>query len=114
MQRNCWFGSIDFKHAYYSVSIVKKHRKLLKFRWKDQIYQYTCLAQGISPAPRVFTKLMKPPFVHLHERGHTVLGYIDDSLFLADDATELDKGVTEAVKLFDELGLTINLKKSVL
>lgn len=58
--KNCYMASIDLRHAYYSVPVATEHQKFLRFQWKGKIYQYTCLPNGISSAPRLFTKLMKP------------------------------------------------------
>ena len=58
MSPNCYMASIDLKDAYYSVSIDTNHRKYLHFKWKNQLFQFTCLPNGLSSAPRIFTKLM--------------------------------------------------------
>ena len=43
-----------------------------------------------------------------------VMCYIDDCIFLAESKEELYANVNYAMQLFDSLGLTINLGKSVL
>ena len=62
MSPNCYMASIDLKDAYYSVSIGgPNHRKYLRFKLKNQSsFQFTCLPNGLSSAPRIFTKLLKP------------------------------------------------------
>jgi len=57
---NCFMASVDLKDAYYSVPIHQDHEKYLKFEWKGQLYQFTCLPNGLACAPRLFTKLLKP------------------------------------------------------
>ena len=114
MHSMCFFGSIDFKHAYFSVPVLKAHRRFLRFMWHGEVFEFTCLPQGLRSAPRAFTKLMKPPFAKLREKGYVLLGYIDDTIFIGDDAQEIMSGIDEAMRLFDRLGLTISLKKSVL
>ena len=57
---NCYFTSVDFKHAYYSVPVNEHDRRWLRFIWADKHYQFTCLPQGLTSAPRTFTKLLKP------------------------------------------------------
>ena len=63
-------ASIDLRDAYFSVPIDKEHQKYLKFFSRGTLYQFTCLAQGLSSAPCLFTKLMKPVFSYLRELGH--------------------------------------------
>ena len=114
VQHNCYFMSVDFKDAYFSIYVKPSDRKWLKFMWKDQAFQFTCLPQGLTSAPRIFTKLLKPVLSHLRKLGITMLCYIDDCLFVASSVAELCNNVTYALKLFDTLGLTINVHKSVL
>ena len=79
MSPNCYMASIDLKDAYYSVSIDTTHRKYLHFIWKNQLFQFTCLPNGLSSAPRIFTKLMKPAYSTLRCKGFENVGYIDDT-----------------------------------
>ena len=59
---NCFTASIDVGHAYYYLPIVHEDRTFLRFKWKNAIFQYSCLPSGISCAPRYFTKLSKPVY----------------------------------------------------
>ena len=59
-------ASIDFADAYFSVP-VKEHRLVLKFNWKGQLFQFTCLPMGLYEAPRKITKLGKTLFSHLRK-----------------------------------------------
>ena len=55
----CFRASVDLKYAYYSIPIAEEDRKLLMFQWKGKYYQFTCLPNGLSSAPRIFTKILK-------------------------------------------------------
>ena len=59
--QGCYMASVDIKDAYYTVPIATD-QQFLKFRWRDKLYQYTCLPNGLASAPRIFTKLLKPVF----------------------------------------------------
>ena len=71
-------ASIDLKDAYYSVLITASDRKLVSFKWKRQVFQFTCLPNGLSCAPRKFTKLLKSVLAHLHAKGHISVAHLDD------------------------------------
>ena len=114
VKKGCFFATIDFKHAYFSVPVAPHLRHYFKFQWKQQLFQFTCLPQGFSSAPRIFTKLLKPALSHLRSRGIQVLCYIDDCIFIGDNASDLRDNVLYAVELFDSLGLTLHPKKSQL
>lgn len=70
MTPNCFMASIDLKDAYYSVSVSESHRKYLRFIWKNQLFQFTCFPNGLSSAPRIFTKILKPVYATLRSQGH--------------------------------------------
>ena len=114
VQPNDFFASIDFKDAYYSVPLQRQSRQFFRFLWRGQTYQFTCMPQGLASAPRIFTKLLKPALAHLRSLGFNIICYIDDCILFSPDKKELQKGVRAALSLFDSLGLTVNLKKSVL
>lgn len=59
-----FFMPVDFKQACYSVPAGPDHRKKLLFIWNDH-YQLTSLPHGLTSAPRLFTKLLKPALKHL-------------------------------------------------
>ena len=106
-------ASIDLRHAYYSVPVAEEHQKFLRFQWRGKIYQYNCLPNGISSAPRLFTKLMKPVYSKLRALGYINAGYIDDSLLCGDSIEECNSNVQETVKLMSKLGFQIHKDKSV-
>ena len=114
MTQDCFFASVDFKHAYYSVLIDPSDQKYMCFEWDGRLWCFCALPQGLRSAPRTFTKILKPVFANLREQGHTIIGYIDDSLIIEENKRELQVAVSHAVSLFDELGLTIHPTKSVL
>ena len=113
MKPGAFMASIDLRHAYYSVPIKRCFRKYLKFRWKGKLLQFTCLPNGLSSAPRQFTKLMKPVYATLRKMGYTNLGYIDDSFMSEDTYQECSDNVANTVSLTSELGFIVHPKKSV-
>ena len=78
MKPNCYMASIDIKDAYYSVPIAATDQKYLKFEWKGKPYKFTCFPIGLALCPRKFTKLLKPAYGYLRQKGHLSSGYIDD------------------------------------
>ena len=97
-------ASIDIKDAYYSVPIAIEHQKFLRFVWRDNLYQYVCLPNGLSSAPRMFTKLLKPVFKVLREKGLLSSAYIDDLYLQGDTFHECHENALNTVKLLRDLG----------
>ena len=75
-------ASADLRHAYYSIFISEDEQVKLRFVFKGKVFQYVCLANGISCAPRLFTKLMKPVYATLRKLGRSNSGFINDSFLV--------------------------------
>lgn len=112
--QGCFFAVVDLRHAYYSVPVRQEDRDWFRFLWKGVSYRYTCMPQGFADAPRIFTKLLKPVLSHLRSLGIIAICYIDDCIFVASSYDELLDHLSYAIRLFMNLGLTINATKSVL
>ena len=106
--------SLDLKDAYFSLPIAKQYKKYLRFKWKDQLYEYQCLCFGLSLAPFYFTKVMKPIFSQLRREGINCTYYIDDSLYLNHSAKKLEADTNQAMTLLRSLGFIVNDEKSSL
>jgi len=62
LKESDWMASLDLKDAYLLVAI---HRRYLRFPWRGKMYKLQCLPFGLSSAPHVITKLLKPVLTHL-------------------------------------------------
>lgn len=113
MTPGCFMASLDLADAYYSIPVVKEDRKFLRLRWEGQLFQYTCLPNGLAQAPRNFTKILKPIFGHLALLGHVCFGYIDDTFIIGRDWGECLKAVEALRDLFVRLGFKIQGEKSI-
>ena len=105
--------SIDLKDAYLQVPIHPDSRKFPRFVVDGTVYQFKVLCFGLSTAPQVFTRVMAPLSVMLHDLGVRILRYLDDWLILASRAEAL--WARDKVRaLCCQLGIVINLEKSFL
>ena len=110
---NSWMASIDLRDAYYTVAICDNDKKYLRFKWNDKLYQYNVMPNGLAPAPRYFTKMLKPVFATLSSRGHCLFPYIDDSFIISDNFEDCLRAVNELKDLLQYLGFWIHEEKSV-
>ena len=83
-------------------------------QWKETLYQFSCLPNGLSSAPRIFTKILKPVFAHLRSLGHIYMSHIDDSLLIGYDYKSCENNIVDSVSLFSQLGFVAHPEKSVL
>ncbi len=114
MQPFTYMGSIDLSEAYYVLPIRFQDTKYLKFQWQGKCLMYTCCPMGLSPAPRKYTKLLKPVYATLRQWGFVYVGYIDDSWTANVDREICRKGLVAGNDLFISLGFITNLAKSVM
>ena len=77
------------------------------------VMQFTCLPNGLACGPRKYTKMMKPVFSTLRTSGHTITGYIDDTLLIASSPDNLRASVHATKDLLKTLGFALNYEKSV-
>ena len=111
----CWFLSLDFTDAYYSLAVHRDYRKYLRFQFEGQLYQFTCCPNGLRTGSRLFTKVLKVPLAYLREhKGVTISGYLDDTVLLARSEEEILKAGQEAADLLQDLGYMISEEKSVI
>ena len=113
IRQGCFFAKIDLKDAFYSIRIRENFQKYLKFEWQGKLYAFTCLANGLATASRIFSKVMKPVFATLRKMGHSNVAYIDDSLLQSDTFDLCLINISDTVKLIDSLGLTTHPEKSI-
>ena len=107
-------ASIDLTDAYYTVPVAPEHRKYLQFMWGGKLFQYTCLPNGLSSAPRYFTKLLKPVYGTFRSQGHLNVGYIDGSYLQGSSVSDCSQNIQATICLFENLGFVIDREKSVL
>ncbi len=110
MTPGCYMAKLDIKDAYYSVPIHPDFQKYLKFRWHGTLFQFTCFPNGLSPCPRLFTKLLKPVFAFLRQKGRLSVSYIDD-IYLQGQGSGIvpcQMNVWETYELLTKLGFVVH------
>lgn len=114
MTKDCYMATVDLQDAYFLVPISNESKRLLRFKFQNIVYEFQCLPFGLSLAPLIFTKLMKPVISLLRSKGFILAIYLDDIICIGNSYTECSRCVTETVSLLKSLGFVINLKKSSL
>lgn len=114
VRSGCYLASIDLKDAYFTVPVNCSHRKLLRFQYNNNLYEFTCLPFGLSSAPYTFTKIIKPAVQYLRSKGILIVNYLDDFLIIGSTYKDCEKSVKRAYDLLCTLGFVVNLRKSFL
>eukprot|EP01126_Amoeba_proteus_P041576 TRINITY_DN4476_c0_g4_i12.p1 TRINITY_DN4476_c0_g4~~TRINITY_DN4476_c0_g4_i12.p1 ORF type:complete len:530 (+),score=62.30 TRINITY_DN4476_c0_g4_i12:1276-2865(+) len=115
LMENDLMTKIDLKDAYLHLFFNKNFRKYCAFRWKGEVWQFISMMFGHVHAPRWWTKVMRAVVKYLRSLGIRCIIYIDDLIILhGTGMSQAKKEVEFVVDLLLKLGLTINMKKSIL
>ena len=74
-------------------------------------YKYVCLPNGLSPAPRIFTKLMKSVMIFSEKKGRQVMNYLDVFFLVGDTFEECKDAVIDTCDLLIKLEFSIHPDK---
>ncbi|KAJ8954121.1 hypothetical protein NQ314_007150, partial [Rhamnusium bicolor] len=112
VQPECFMGTIDLMDAYFMIPIADAYKHYLRFLFDGNLYEFNCLPFGLSTAPFVFTKIMKPVVTYLRSRGFVSAVYLDDFWLTGNSYDNCLKNIHETSKLLTQLGFIINVHKS--
>ena len=109
----------DLKSGYHHIEIFEGHQTYLGFSWKHsssnctKSYVFTVLPFGLSSAPHIFTKTLKPLEKHWRYQGFCVAVFLDDGWGIEKDSQACSI-VADAVKTdLYKAGFVSNDDKSV-
>ena len=110
--------SFDLKSGYHHVDIFPSHQRFLGFSWtfpdgRTRYFAYTVLPFGLSLAPYLFTKLVRPLVKYWRSRGLYCIVYLDDG-FIMDSTLEKTQRASHLV--YGDLvasGFVLNQEKSI-
>ena len=76
-------------------------------------WQLTCMAFGLSAAPWVFTKLLRPVTSWLRARGLRIFAYLDDFFVCGPSVEKVREFLSILRAILEWLGFVVNDEKSV-
>ena len=88
--------------------------RFLRFSWEEEYYQFKTLPFGLTSAPYVFTKLLRPVASLFRQAGLRILVYLDDWLLLASDPDLLKDQGEHVSSNLQSLGFLLNHKKCIM
>ncbi|CAD6241436.1 GSCOCG00009244001-RA-CDS [Cotesia congregata] len=98
-------ATVDFKDAYYLISIKESSRKYLIFLFGHKLYKFTCMSFGLNTAPYVFTKIMRVVESVLRKKRFLSIGKSNEDFL---------KNLSKICELLKKLGFITNKNKSSL
>ena len=113
LSKDDWMTKVDLKDAYFAIPIHEEDRSFLRFSALDCHFQFTCLPFGLSSAPWVFTKTLRPIITLLRELGVRLVAYIDDILVMAESPQRARDHTLGLIFLLESLGFIVHPDKSI-
>ena len=111
VEKGAFLFSTDLEDAYFHIPMHPQSRPHLCFRWRDKTYTTNVLPFGLSLAPWVFTKLLRPVIRFCRSLDISVIAYLDDFLWSASQDSISDL-IEFARSLLSLLGFSVSEKKS--
>ena len=111
LRKGDYMMKLDLKDAYYAVPIHPESRKYLRFQFKGTTYEFRCLPFGLSLAPRVFTRILRPIVAKLRSEGIRTVIYLDDLLLIHHQKDTLSEIFLYVRRLLSSLGFIVKLEK---
>ena len=104
--------SLDLQDACLHIPIRKSLHRYLAFILDNQLWFFKALPFGLSPAPALFTGVLRWPLSLLQSQGVHVLAYLDDWILWASSSDTLREHVRWTCTTLSRLGWIINRPKS--
>ena len=89
--KDAYMFSFDLKSGYHHIDIAHEHQTFLGFSWRSSdsvnevFYVFTVLPFGLSSAPYVFTKVLKPLEKYWRIQGVCIAIFLDDDWAIVQD-----------------------------
>jgi hypothetical protein len=110
---NCWYGKLDLSNCFLSFPLHPSACKYFIFSFDDTFYQFRRMPFGLATAPYDCTLILSVVAFALVEAGiNALVRYIDDFLFIAESAQELERSLIVGQDVFSQFGLVVNTKKT--
>lgn len=133
-QKGDYLFAFDLKSGYHHIEILPHHTTFLGFSWDlgtgSKFFKFQVLPFGLSTAPYVFTKCLRPLVKHWRSKGLFIVLYLDDgwgrapNIEIAAQAAQsvkadilaaglvpnIDKSQWEPIQVLDWLGMTWDSK----
>lgn len=107
----------DLKKGYHHVEIFEDHQQFLGFSWGEGLfrkyYVFTVLPFGLSTAPMLFTKLLRPLVSLWHQKGINICVFLDDGAGTERYLSKAIRNATYVKKTLEQSGFVANTEKSI-
>lgn len=111
-------SKFDLKSGYHHIDIFPPHQSFLGFSWtfpdgSTRFFAYTVLPFGLSSAPYISTKLLRPLVKHWRTLGLFCVVYLDDGFILEGTREKSERASHQIRQDLLAAGFVVNEDKSI-
>ena len=114
-QKEDYMFTFDLKSGYHHIDIHKEHWKYLGFAWGEgpntKYYVFCVLPFGLTTAPYLFTKLLRPLVKHWRGQGIRAIVYLDDGIVAAKGESSARGTSNKIQEDLEKAGFVVNIAK---
>ena len=108
-----WGFTLDLKSYYHHLEVHASMQRWMRFRLGNEHFQIVAMPFGWSMSPWWANKLAKPVKAWLNDNKIPHCWWVDDVLLLGKTREECERVATRLVSTLTDLGIQINLEKSM-
>ena len=112
-RKDCFLFKFDLKSGYHHIDICRNQITYFAFCWRGIFYCFNVLAFGLTSAPYIFTKCLRPLVKHWRSNGIDIVLYLDDGFGFGRDSDQCLTASRFVHKSLTQAGLLINQEKSI-
>ena len=109
-----WMVKFDLAAGYHHIPLQPAQRKYFGFEFEGKVYTWKQLFFGLSPAPYVFTMILRNVASRWRFDGINLVHFLDDFCIFASSKALCLQQMQRIRRDLEALGFVINLDKSVL
>ncbi len=117
LQPSSFVSKFDLKQGYHRVDIFPDHQTFLGFSWildgVERFFVFTVLPFGLSSAPYIFTKTLRPLVKYWRSQGIQICVYLDDGIIIANSEFVAKQHSMVVKDTLVKSGFVANSEKSV-
>ena len=109
-----WMVKMDLSAGYHHIPLRPEQSKFFAFEFEGVTYSWQQLFFGLSPAPYIFTMILRDVAKRWRFDGIVLLHYLDDFCIFANSYEVCFQQMQRIRKDLEDLGFVINGPKSVM
>ena len=109
-----WMCKFDLAAGYHHIPLQPGQRKYFGFEFEGKVYTWKQLFFGLSPAPYIFTMILRNVAARWRFDGINLVHFLDDFCIFARSKALCWQQMQRVRRDLEALGFVINMEKSVL